>query len=324
MGAGVAAGVSYGGIPIVPAAATMNLRAPAELTLPAEPEQADIQREGHFTIPGGIAALTDSFRPDGDAYDLVLHFHGNTAVVRESLDVAKINAAVGIINLGLRSGPYEDAYEDPTILDQVIWRVEKGLRDRGMDNPKLRRLALSSWSAGYGAVSRILRSRIGMVDAVLVQDGIHCDWNDKGEVDAVRLEPFTRAAELAREGKMLFSITYSEIDPPDYVPTRDTAKFLFEMACDGTPGTVTAGVAPPHLFLESMENAISRERDRPLLPTGEQSVGLFRARGFFGTEKEDHMEHLFQMGATVLPDLARRWGSLAAKAAPSPARDRSL
>jgi len=40
-------------------------------------------------------------------------------------------------------------------------------------------------------------------------------------------------------------------------------------------------------------------------------VGSFRIRGYRGNTRGHHMAHLFQMGATVLPELAQRWDAYA-------------
>ena len=53
----------------------------------------------------------------------------------------------------------------------------------------------------------------------------------------------------------------------------------------------------------------SKKLEKRLEPTTEGRVGDLHIRGYKGNTPEHHMAHLFQMGATVLPELERRWRS---------------
>jgi len=92
-----------------------ELRAGMSLPGPVVPPDgraadADVHRLGHASIRGGVLFVPDTFSSLDGAYDLLLHFHGNTAVVRESAEHAKVNAVVAVVNLGVGSAPYEEAY----------------------------------------------------------------------------------------------------------------------------------------------------------------------------------------------------------------------
>src|SRR5690606_34240461 len=80
--------------------------APAETAKPTAGSGWRVRHEGHVPLPGGVLFLPASFDPGAEGYDLVIHFHGNTQIVRESFEHAGINAAVAVINHGIRSAAY--------------------------------------------------------------------------------------------------------------------------------------------------------------------------------------------------------------------------
>ncbi|MCC6552133.1 MAG: hypothetical protein IT372_03800 [Polyangiaceae bacterium] len=302
-------------------------RPPHPEALFAAPEAAappaKIRHEGYASIRGGVLFTPDTFAPRGGVYDLLVHFHGNTQVVRESAEVAGLDAAVAVINLGIGSGPYEEAYAVPGTYEALLEEIEDALVQRGVERPHLRRVALSSWSAGYGSISKILDVRRGTdpLDAILVLDGIHTGWiggardpaapaslfASPGALNTLPLAPFARAVKQAAAGSLLFTITHSEIDPITYVGTSLTADYLLEIAAGAAVKRTPAAAAPPHLALRSAEGAVAKRLEKRMIPTTEARIGQLHVRGYRGNTPEHHMAHLLQMAATVLPDLADRW-----------------
>ena len=274
-----------------------------------EPDRLpQIRRSGHVSVPGGILVLPSAFRPAADgSFDLLIHFHGNTAVVRESADVAGLNAAVVIINLGIGSAPYEEYYAVPGTYEELLETARAGVARRGVTQAKVRRVALSGWSAGYGAISTILqvRKKTEQLDAVLMFDGIHCGW-ENGALNARQMKPFAELAAQAASGEIYFGLTHSAIDPRTYASTSATSDYLLAKVGARREARSEADT-PDYLELESMKGAVSKKLEKRLLPTGEARVGQLHVLGYQGETKEDHMAHLFQMGATLLPELVARW-----------------
>src|SRR5262249_4011445 len=87
---------------------------------PAPRPDAHLNREGYGHIPGGIVFVPSTFSSDDGEYDLYLHFHGNTRVVLESAEHAGLNAIVAVVNLGVNSAPYLDAYEMPGSYERTL------------------------------------------------------------------------------------------------------------------------------------------------------------------------------------------------------------
>jgi hypothetical protein len=276
---------------------------------PGAAEGAELRRDGHVSIPGGILVLPETFRPGRDgAFDLLIHFHGNTAVVRESAEIAKLDAAVAIVNLGIGSAPYEELYAVPGTYEELLETVRLGVERRGLAGARLRRVALSGWSAGYGAISTIaqVRRKEDNLDAILIFDGIHCGW-ENGELNHRQMKPFSSLAEQASRREIYFGITHSEIDPKAYASTSATADYLLERVGASRVPLDERRDAPAYLELESMKGAVSKKLEKRMEPVNEAHEGLFHVVRFRGDTKEHHMAHLFQMGATLLPELTSRW-----------------
>ena len=268
-----------------------------------------VQRDGYAHIPGGVLYVPETFASADGAYDLYLHFHGNVRVVRESAERAGLNAVVAVVNLGTNSAPYLDGYAVPTSYEDLLASIDRAVLARGLDSPHRRRVALGSWSGGYGAVSRILEHGRGLesLDAVLVLDGIHCGFSEENPraLNTRILSPFLDATRRAAQGKILFSITHSDIDPIAYAGTSLTAGYLLDVV-RGQRGE-PASAAPEHLQLRAAEGAVSKALEKGMEPLSEATVGTFHVRGYRGNTPEHHMAHLLQMGATVMPELVARW-----------------
>ncbi|MBW2454976.1 MAG: hypothetical protein JRI68_10715 [Deltaproteobacteria bacterium] len=289
---------------------------PTPATAKVETSGWRIKHDGYVPISGGVLLTPKTFAPSEEGYDLAIHFHGDVQIVHESYEHAGINAAVAVINLGVRSGVYSDHYAVPGTLEALLAQIDKGLRKRGVEKPKLRRLAFTAWSAGYGAIESILEHRRAPhaqndpLDAILVLDGVHAGF-EEGDPKRVKLRSvrnFVHAARAASEGQLMFSLTHSEIDPVEYASTTLTAAFLLKKI-DAAVSDNPVLPLPPQLLLDAAKGAV-KEHKR-MIPTADTRVGMFRVQGFKGNTQDHHSAHLTQMASVGLPDLARRWASAA-------------
>lgn len=267
-------------------------QAPAPLAPPvhhdglAEPIKKNLG-SGELYVPRG-------FWSDDGAYDLVLHFHGVPFRTEKAIEEAGIDAVLYTVNLGNGSGAYETPYEVKGMLDATLARVQKALASVGpMKSPHLRRLALSAWSAGYGAVVRILShpEDAARVDAVLLADGMHAGFVRGHEVDPLRMAPFAQFAQKAVAGQTLMAVTHSSIIPDRhaYASTTDTASYLLGKL--GVDDVAKREVGP-----------------RGMVQIDEADREGLHVRGYEGTDKAAHCDHLIAIGETLFPYLAKRWG----------------
>lgn len=170
-------------------------------------------------------------------YDVVVHFHGQTAMRMTLAQVARGVAFVGI-DLGIASGAYSDAFAAPEAWPQLKRSIESALRAQSGDSrAHIRHVALTAWSAGYGAINEILKHDKDGIDAVVLLDGLHAAWDPThanratgADVTAGPIAPTLEFAKLALKGQKIFVFSHSEVDPVTYPSTRLTADmFLREL-----------------------------------------------------------------------------------------------
>ena len=247
------------------------------------------QRAGtRFLIPDVLPKPASVFVPQRRAgsksFDVLIHFHG-AGYVTENAAERSNGAIIGVtINLGSGSKAYNDAFRDSTtfgvLLDSIRNGTERALGHRFI----VRHTLLSGFSAGYGAIRRILSSQenYARVDGVLLLDGIHTSYiperrvlAEGGRIDSTGLLTFLRLARDAsgRSSHKKFLITHSEIFPGTFVSTTESTDFLL--------------------------NNLSLHRT-PVLrwgPLGMQQIssvrkGHFEIMGFAGNAGPDHVDHL--------------------------------
>jgi hypothetical protein len=233
------------------------------------------------------------FHPTDGAYDLIVHFHGLAAAQESNVERSRVNAVVASINLGVGSGPYENAFKDPWSFPHLLKVLEKAVAKSGRaDGAHLGRIALSAWSAGYGSVSAILRvpTNAKRVDALLLADGLHSDYVDehKHTVDDGPLAKYAKVAEAAKKGDKLFALTHSSILTTGYPNTTETIGELLRLVSVEKEPMVSDG-------------------PRGMLEIYESDSGDFHVKGFLGTTVKDHIDHIWGMNETLFPYLRDRW-----------------
>jgi hypothetical protein len=166
-------------------------------------------------------------------YDVVVHFHGLNAMRMTLTQVARGVAFAGV-DLGIASGAYSEPFTSPELWPALKRSIESALKAQtGDERAHIRHLALSAWSAGYGAVNEILKHDSDGVDAVILLDGLHAAWDPThrahatgDDVTAGPIAPTLAYARRALRGEKIFIFSHSEVDPVTYPSTRLTADML--------------------------------------------------------------------------------------------------
>lgn len=234
-------------------------------------------------------------------FDLVVHFHGHEPVRKEFVKTANGQVLVGI-DLGIGSGPYADGFADPGRFERVLSSVEAAMAKRNnRDKCTVRKLALSSWSAGYGAIWRVLQQPAGRkVDAVILLDSLHGGYTPSGEVSDSMLEPFVAFAKSAASRQKFMFLSHSSIQPPGYASTTEIARYLIRK------------VDP-----KAKEKATHRQDVLGLDMYARWDKGNFHVRGYSGDDKPDHCAHLGLMADIMKSHIQPRWQTPRAKARPA-------
>jgi hypothetical protein len=224
-------------------------------------------------------------------FDLVVHFHGHEAVRKEFVKTAKGPVLVGF-DLGIGSGVYESGFADPQRFERMLDSIE-GAMAKKYNKPScsVRKLAISSWSAGYGAVYRILTQPAGRkVDAVILLDSLHAGYANEQThaLKTEQLEPFVAFAKQAAARRKFMFLSHSSIIPPGYASTTEVAKYLVGQ-------------------LGGRERRTHRQDVLGLDLLASFDRGNFHVRGYGGNDKPDHCAHLGLMAGIVKNYLQPRW-----------------
>ena len=244
--------------------------------------------------PGSrVISLTAGCRAAQKPYDLLIHFHGAPPVLEAAFDKSGIDGVLVIYNWGIGSGAYEDPFAAPGMFNQVLTNITSGVRELCPAAAAPKRIGLSGWSAGYGAIWRILdrASDAARVDAVLLSDGLHAGFvgNERERnVNPAQMAAFELFADQAVADKRLFAITHSTIETP-YASTTETATYLLDAV---GVDRIQVSMPGPRPDMELTSRA-----DR----------GSLHIRGFAGQDKPAHANQLYAFGDLLLPYLRERW-----------------
>ncbi len=226
-------------------------------------------------------------------FDLIVHFHGRYPIRKEFVRTAKGTILVGV-DLGISSGPYTQAFSNPGAFTRLLENVKKEMRRRsGKKKTYIRKLGLSSWSAGYGAIEQILRQKAGKkVDALILLDSVHTGY-DNQKTKKLResgLEPFIKFARKAARGRALMYQTHSSIIPPGYASTREVSHHIVK----ALGGKIRKSKRSGRYGLELFERFDRRG---------------YKVRGYRGNDKPDHCAHLGLMKDVMRVLINPRWNS---------------
>src|SRR5260370_20822136 len=131
-----------------------------------------------FKVEHAEILITPRAAAAGEA-DVLIHFHGSSWLPFQA--AAGRPLVVAAVNIGEGGGAYNAACRNPSALEALLAAIRARVR--------IRRLYLSGFSAGYGAVRVILRSGAA-VDGVLLLDGLHTSYVRDRKVDPTAMQPF--------------------------------------------------------------------------------------------------------------------------------------
>lgn len=194
---------------------------------------------GWRPLPLGKALVSPSSVASDGEYDLLVHFHGAEPVRRElaPLDLGLVIAA---IDAGTRSSHYNRALRDRSWYD-VLASIDRVVMEAtGVAGARARRVVVSSWSAGSGAVARIVERPSPRLDALILLDSLYAGYaSGRPALIPGQLAPFVAMADAAARGGPLFYLTHTAIPTTGYASTGEVATFLLDQigarAIDVTP-----------------------------------------------------------------------------------------
>jgi hypothetical protein len=254
--------------------------------------------DGWSTAPtvGQMIAPRKGGLTKSGGFDLVVHFHGHEPIRKEFVKTGNGVVLVGI-DLGIGSGAYSNAFASPYVFDKLLESVEAEMSRRSGKKARIRHLALSSWSAGYGAVEQILQQPAGKkVEALILLDSVHTGYIDEGQrtLKTDQLAPFVAFAARAAKKQTFMYMSHSSIIPPGYASTDEVADYVVST-------------------LKGKPKKASRKDVLGLDLYERFDKGDFHMRGYTGNDKPDHCAHIGLMADVMKTHLVPRWKTPKAK-----------
>jgi hypothetical protein len=255
------------------------------LAFVAQAKPVDEPPPGRRFDLGGEATLfvPDGYRAVDGRVDVVLHLHGAPKVIESALVTARWPAVLIAFNRNGLSSVYAKPFAEralfPRLLDGALRSIAEA---KLVDAPKLGRVAVSSFSAGFGGVRELLKvpEHFDRIDTLILADSLYCGY--EGDPASRTLAPklmagFRAFALKAAAGSKVMVVTHSAQVPEGYGSTTETANDLIR---------VVGGESKPARV----------DRGNGWIQTREARKGNLDVLGFEGVGPEDHIRHLWRIG----------------------------
>ena len=236
-----------------------------------------------FVLQGALSKPVDVYFADwgreSQQVDLLVHFHGAGYVPKYAVYHCGHPFILAVVNLGSGSAVYEKEFLRGSAFVRLIDMIRDAVSQRQSTDIEIRRIYLSSFSAGYGTVRAILKDHQSVVDGIVLLDGLHTDYVPSGRVlsqggrlNDAKLKDFVDYARLAMEGKKRLLITHSEIFPGTYASTTETADYVIDSLHLQRHPVLTWGPGGMQMLTETRANGLT-------------------ILGFAGNSAPDHVDH---------------------------------
>ena len=238
----------------------------------------DVRRLGKLLVPPGGGLR------EGGAFDLLVHFHG-AEPVRKELAPLDLPLVVFAVDAGTRSSHYGRLLAEVGSFDRLLAAVEQQIASiTGRADAHAAHVAVSSWSAGYAAVSRALVQAPKRVSALLLLDSLYAGYApNQRDIAKGSLDAYVEAARRAARGELPFFLSHSGVKTDGYASTSEVATALLD-GLEATSVAVSGDTEDDDDDGEPQHAALRLVRM--------YDAGRFVIRGYGGAGPDDHCAHL--------------------------------
>lgn len=235
------------------------------------------------TLSLGRLEISAGYQPTNAAPDLWVHLHGAPEVAARNLESARwLQPRLNVTLPGL-SSVYRQAFSEPGSFTRLLDEARLALsRETGKPASAWGRVAVSSFSAGFGGVREMLKHEpsFARIDALILADSLYAGYaRDPAEhrVDPELMAGFLGYAREAVAGRKQMVVSFCQLRPDGYASTGETAAYLARET--------------------GLETKTCREEWVPgWTCLSRAAQGELRLVGFAGDQAEDHMKHLRNIG----------------------------
>lgn len=217
------------------------------------------------------------FQRPGSVADVLVHFHGDPQTFWNNAQYANLNAILVTVNYSGLSSAYSTPFSNSALFQQVVNEALAKVRLEAdiPDNLQWDRLAVSSFSAGYGAVREILKSATyrSDIDALLAADSLYATTAGDGTPLDAQMADYKTFATLAKNGSKTFLFSHSQVPTYNYETTQECGDELMQHLGISTSAYNVNGLGTLNFYRSAQS-------------------GNFRLWGALGTDGDSHLEHL--------------------------------
>lgn len=250
----------------------------------------DIRRLAKLLVPPGGGLHADG------SFDLLVHFHG-AEPVRKELSPLDLPLVVLAVDAGTRSSHYGKLLAEAGSFERLLAAVDQHLAAlTGRADAHAGHVAISSWSAGYAAVSRALAQAPKRVGAVVLLDSLYASYApNQRDIAKGALDNYLAAAQAAARGGAPFYLSHSGVRTDGYASTSEVATALLD-GLEATSVAVSGDV-------EEEDEDATQPQHAPLRLVRMYDAGRLVIRGYAGAGPDDHCAHLRLLKRALTDDI---------------------
>ena len=221
------------------------------------------------------------YQRPGNIADVLVHFHGDPQTYWNNAQYANLNAILVTVNYSGLSSAYSTPFSNAALFQQVVDEALTKVRQQSdiPDNLQWDKLAVSSFSAGYGAVREILKSATyrNDIDALLAADSLYASTAGDGTPADSQMVDYKTFANLAKNSSKTFLFSHSQVPTFTYETTGECGDELMQYLGVSPSAYNVNGLGTLHFYRHAQS-------------------GNFQLWGALGTDGDSHLEHLRYVG----------------------------
>ena len=221
------------------------------------------------------------YQRSNNVADVLVHFHGDPQTFWNNAKYANLNTIIVTVNYSGLSSAYSTPFSNASLFQSLLNEALDKVTDEAFipDTLQWDKIAVSSFSAGYGAVREILKSPTyrNDIDVLLAADSLYATTAGDGTPLDSQMVDYKTFATLAKNGSKTFMFTHSQVPTYTYESTQEIGDELMQ-------------------FLGISATAINTNGLGTLNFNRTAQTGNFRLWGATGEDGDSHLEHLRYIG----------------------------
>ena len=217
----------------------------------------------------------------GNVADVLVQFHGDPQTFWNNAKYANLNTVIVTVNYSGLSSAYSTPFSNATLFQSLVDEALTKVRATAAfpDNLTWDKLAVSSFSAGYGAVREILQESNyrSDIDALLAADSLYATTAGDGTPLDSQMVDYKTFATAAKNGTKTFLYSHSQVPTFTYESTYECADELMQHLGVSPTAVNTNGLGTLNFYRTAQ-------------------TGNFKLWGALGTDGDSHLEHLRYIG----------------------------